>query len=85
MELTELIKVGSDYDNQLSFLIKREIYITYYKYRKLPLLIAVLFILFLVTLFFPDNQFTVGFKTVTLTIFSILLIFRKLHQIISSH
>ena len=75
MELIDLNRVTPDLNAQLAFLIKREFYVTYYKYRKLPYLLIGLVIIFIIALFLPDNDYTVGLKTVTITILLILVLF----------
>jgi len=75
MKPIELPRATADLNDQLSFLIDREMYVRYYRYRKLVYMVAAFLFLFTESQFLTDTQTVVQAKVVTTAILSILVLF----------
>jgi hypothetical protein len=75
MKPLELPRSTPDLNDQLSFLIKREMYVKYYRYRRLIYMIAALLLLFTELLFLTETKTVVNARVVTIVILSMLLLF----------
>jgi hypothetical protein len=75
MKPLELPRATPDLNDQLSFLINREMYVRYSRYRRLIYMIAAFFLLFVESQFLSDTQTVVLAKVATTTILSMLIFF----------
>lgn len=75
MEPIELTRFTPNLDDQLSFLIKREMYVRYHNYRKMVYVVGISLLLVIVLLFLPDTKSIIELKVISIVIFSMLLLF----------
>lgn len=75
MKPLELPRATADLNDQLSFLIDREMYVRYYRYRKLMYMVVAFLLLFIESQFLTDTQTVVTAKVATTAILSMLVVF----------
>jgi hypothetical protein len=75
MKPLEIPRATPELNDQLSFLIRREMYVKYYHYRKLIYMIAALLLLFIESLFLTETQTVVTLKAATTVMLSMLVVF----------
>ncbi|MDI3320596.1 hypothetical protein [Pinibacter soli] len=75
MKPLELPRVTPELNDQLSFLIRREMYVKYFRYRNLIYMIAALLLIFVELLFLRETQTVVNARVVTIGMLSMLLLF----------
>lgn len=75
MKPLELPRATADLNDQLSFLINREMYVRYYGYRRLMYMVAAFLFLFIESQFLTDTETVVTAKVATKAILSMLVAF----------
>ncbi|MDH7460741.1 hypothetical protein QEG73_05605 [Chitinophagaceae bacterium 26-R-25] len=75
MKPLELPRATPDLNDQLSFLIDREMYVRYSRYRRLIYMVAAFLFLFIESQFLTDTQTVVQAKVATTAILSMLVVF----------
>lgn len=75
MKPLELPRATSDLNDQLSFLIKREMYVRYARYRRLIYIVAACLFLFIESQFLTETESVAFAKYVTVSMLSMLLFY----------
>lgn len=71
MQPIQLTKANSDLNNQLEFLIRREFYVTYFKYRKFPMYLLTSTLLIIALSILTPADHLIALKAVTITLIAI--------------